>query len=121
MDKKILVVEDDSDTREMLQAILGLESFAVVTAEDGRAGLDKAQADHPDLIITDIQMPRLDGIGLIRHLRADAEFRQVPIITITAYGRDLQQQALSAWADCLVAKPIDLEVLLGHITNLLLA
>ncbi|MCI0350198.1 MAG: response regulator [Acidobacteriales bacterium] len=68
---KILVIEDDSQTRENLEIILEMEGFAVWCAPDGRTGLALAQRDRPDLIICDVSMPLLDGHGVLRELRAD--------------------------------------------------
>jgi CheY-like chemotaxis protein len=67
----ILIVEDDPDSREMLAAVMSSEGYAVVTAEDGQAALDLIHANRPDMIITDIQMPNLDGISMIKTVRRD--------------------------------------------------
>jgi DNA-binding response OmpR family regulator len=82
---KILVVEDNLDTRELLHLYLMMGGFSVITAEDGREGLDAAEAEHPDLIITDISMPHLNGIEMTRLLRAKADFESVPIVVLTAH------------------------------------
>ncbi|HVG21667.1 MAG TPA: response regulator [Blastocatellia bacterium] len=65
MPKKILIVEDTLDTRELLHLYLTSEGFSVATASDGREGLYMARAESPDLIITDINMPEMDGISMV--------------------------------------------------------
>src|SRR5713226_1023140 len=67
--KKILIVDDSEDTREMMAKLLELEAFRVITATDGYAGLSVTTDEHPDLIITDINMPNMNGIEMIKQLR----------------------------------------------------
>jgi CheY-like chemotaxis protein len=117
--EKILVVDDSSDTREMMTKLLELESFNVITAEDGRHGFDTAKAERPDIIITDINMPNLNGIEMIRLLRGEVEFISVPIMAITAYGQNVAQEAVAAGANEATTKPIDFEKLMRGIRQLL--
>jgi CheY-like chemotaxis protein len=117
--EKILVVDDSDDTREMMAKLLELESFTVVTAEDGCAGLDAAAIERPDLIITDINMPNLNGIEMIRMLRQQPEFVRVPILAITAYGSNVANEAIEAGADRATTKPIEFETLIDGIKQLL--
>jgi len=117
--EKILVVDDSDDTREMMAKLLELESFTVVTAEDGCAGLDAAASERPDLIITDINMPNLNGIEMIRMLRKQPEFGMVPILAITAYGSSVADEAIEAGADRATTKPIEFETLIDGIRQLL--
>ena len=117
--EKILVVDDSDDTREMMAKLLELESFTVVTAEDGCAGLDAAASERPDLIITDINMPNLNGIEMIRMLRKQPEFGRVPILAITAYGSNVADEAIEAGADRATTKPIEFETLIDGINQLL--
>jgi CheY-like chemotaxis protein len=117
--EKILVVDDSDDTREMMAKLLELESFTVVTAEDGCAGLDAAASERPDLIITDINMPNLNGIEMIRMLRKQPEFGRVPILAITAYGSSVADEAIEAGADRATTKPIEFETLIDGIKQLL--
>src|SRR5258708_6545430 len=84
--KKILVVDDNAFIREMLARLLELEHFKVVTAEDGRDALAVVESEHPDLIVTDFNMPYMDGAQLVRHLRGQKSFSALPILVITAYG-----------------------------------
>ena len=119
MTEKILVVEDSDDTREMMARLLELESFAVITAEDGRAGLKLAASECPDLIITDINLPNLNGIEMIKALRRQPEFIDVPIMALTAYGRNMAAEALEAGADYAETKPIEFNTLIEGIQKLL--
>ena len=119
MTEKILVVDDSSDTREMMTKLLEMESFNVITAEDGRIGFDTAKAERPDIIITDINMPNLNGIEMIRLLRSEVEFGSVPIMAITAYGQNIAQEAVAAGANEATTKPVDFEKLLRGIRQLL--
>ncbi|HKV42103.1 MAG TPA: response regulator [Blastocatellia bacterium] len=117
VEKKILVVDDSTDTREMMAKLLELERFAVITAEDGRTGLNKARQERPDLIITDVNMPHLDGIQMICLLRE--ENRRIPILAITAYGSSVAADAISAGADRAFAKPVEFDSLIDQIRELL--
>src|SRR4030095_2322080 len=117
--QKILVVDDSDDTREMMSKLLEMESFTVVTAEDGRAGLRIAAAELPDLIITDINMPNLNGLEMIKQLREKREFESVPIMAITAYGNGVAKEALEAGANCAATKPVQFSALALEIRELL--
>ena len=119
MTEKILVVDDSRDTREMMTKLLELESFNVITAEDGRIGFDTAKAERPDIIITDINMPNLNGIEMIRLLRDEVDFSSVPIMAITAYGQNVAQEAVEAGANQATTKPIDFDKLIRGIRQLL--
>ena len=121
MPSKILVVDDSDDTREMMAKLLELESFTVVTAEDGSAGLDTADAERPDLIITDVNMPRMNGIEMIKRLREQDGFATVPIMAITAYGNGVAKEALEAGANRAATKPIQFTELVVEIKELLAA
>jgi CheY-like chemotaxis protein len=117
--EKILVVDDSDDTREMMTKLLELESFTVVTAEDGCVGLNIAEMEHPDIIITDINMPNLNGIEMIRMLREQPKFSSVPIMALTAYGNSVAAEAVAAGANHATTKPIEFEALIDGIKKLL--
>jgi DNA-binding response OmpR family regulator len=86
MAEKILIVEDNTDARQMLAELLGMEGFGVITAENGRVGLEVAKAEHPAIIITDLNMPEGDGIQMIQDLRKSPRMSDVAIIVMTGYG-----------------------------------
>ena len=88
--KHVLVVDDDPLVTEMLRQTLPDSEFTLESAEDGEAGLRVLEAQHPDVILLDLMMPKLDGFGMIERLRADAEFRNIPIIVISA--KDLTEE-----------------------------
>ena len=117
--EKILVVDDSDDTREMMAKLLELESFVVITAEDGKKGFDRARAERPDIIITDINMPNINGIEMIKMLRNEAELSKVPIMAITAYGNSVAIEAIQAGANRASTKPIEFDSLMGGIRQLL--
>ena len=119
MSQKILVVDDSDDTREMMAKLLELESFEVITAEDGRSGLTTAAAELPDLIITDINMPNVNGIEMIKQLRAEPCCGHIPIMAITAYGNGVASEALQAGADLATTKPVQFSALIVDIKKLL--
>jgi CheY-like chemotaxis protein len=112
--KKILIVEDQSDALDMLALLFRHEGYQVITATDGQQGFDSACKEQPDLILTDLMMPNLDGIDMIHLLRNEPQFQKVPIIVMTAYGEIKAQKALDAGANEAVHKPIPFD----HLINL---
>ena len=116
---KILIVDDSDDTREMMAKLLELETFTVFTAEDGQAGLRVAAEQKPNLIITDINMPNMNGIEMIKRVRKQQGIEQVPIMAITAYGNGVAKEALEAGANRAATKPIQFSVLIIEIKELL--
>lgn len=115
MGKKVLVVEDHHDTSFMLCRLLKMEGYEVEHAIDGIVGYSTATHEHPDLIVTDIQMPRMNGIEMIKRIREEDEFRKTPIIVMSAYGKRIIDDAIRAGADDFVEKPIDFEKFLTTI------
>jgi diguanylate cyclase (GGDEF)-like protein len=106
--QRILVVDDHRSTRDVLAALLGDEGYAVTTAEDGTAALRQAQAVAPDLILADLEMPDLGGLGLLRRLRADPRLAEVPVIIMSAH-HDTQHriEGFALGADDFIPKPVD--------------
>lgn len=84
MSKKVLVVDDDNLIRKSLTAALKKAGYNVAEAENGRAGLDKALSLQPDLIVTDVRMPELDGLQMVDRLRVDEWGKNVPIIVLSS-------------------------------------
>lgn len=118
MSAKVLVVEDNPDTSQVVALLLGLEGIWVATALDGLEGMSKAASVHPHLIVTDLMMPNLGGLAMIRLLREQPDLKDVPIIAFTAYG-ELATEAIQAGANGVVEKTAGFEVLLGTVKNLL--
>ena len=119
MQKKILVVEDSPDTLELMTVLLELEGFKVVAAENGQVGIELAKAESPHLIITDINMPVLNGTEMIKLLRGNPEFKSTPILALTAYGIDGAGVALQAGADKVLTKPVEYDLFRDYIRSLL--
>jgi two-component system, chemotaxis family, sensor kinase CheA len=98
--KMILVVDDSLNTREIEKSILELEGHQVVTANDGIEGLERLKEHRFDMIISDIDMPRMDGITMIENVRKDPLYRTTPIVVITSYSEpDVVRRARAAGAD----------------------
>lgn len=104
---KILVIEDEPEMRRNLATILRLEKFQPVTAENGRAGIEAARRERPDLILCDVMMPELDGHGVLAALRADAATAAIPFIFLTAKGEKPDIRAgMNLGADDYLTKPV---------------
>ncbi|SRR5216683_1483359 len=119
MPKKILVVDDNLDTRELSHLHLTTEGFTVIVASDGREGLYMAGAERPDLIITDISMPGLDGVEMVRQVRQQPEIKNVPILVLTAMGKEEIDQAIRAGANRAMNKPVLLDALADDVREML--
>ncbi|HKE56634.1 MAG TPA: response regulator [Pyrinomonadaceae bacterium] len=117
--RTILVVDDFDDTRLLLRTWLERKGFRVVEAEDGVQAIALAQHESPDLIIMDVQMPKLDGLSATRKIRAVKELDGVPIVAVSAYGADLfREQALAAGCNEYVSTPFEPAALEGIIRSL---
>jgi CheY-like chemotaxis protein len=112
----VLVIEDSDDTRDVFAAVLHLEGFTVEEARDGREGIEKAAQFLPDIIITDLRMPVMDGREMIRRLRADQRTRRIPIIACSGEER---VGTGSTPADAFVPKPCPLDLLLLEVRGVL--
>lgn len=114
--KKILVIEDEGQTRENLATILRMEGFDPLTASDGREGLDLAKRHIPHLILCDVMMPGMDGYAVLEALRANAETVSIPFIFLTAKGdrKDLRA-GMDLGADDYLTKPATAAELLSSI------
>jgi CheY-like chemotaxis protein len=119
MAAKILVIEDHLETRDVTTIWLERSGYKVIVANDGKEGLAKVQAERPDLIITDILMPTLNGIEVIERIRNLPGEGAVPIIAMTAFPAERAKEAIIAGADRAIGKPIGLEALLFNIKALL--
>ena len=110
--KKILTVDDSRTMREMLRHTLVGAGFEVVTAEDGADGIEKLRESQPDVVITDINMPVMDGFEFIENVRKNEEYNRVPILVLTTESApEKKQRAQSAGATGWIVKPFDPEKL----------
>ena len=116
---KILVVEDNTDTRLALHHYFKNAGYDVDTAVDGEEGLYMAKAEQPDLIITDIAMPKLDGLEMIKNIRSEPETAPIPILIFTADGTFNTEEALEAGANQVFFKPSDFDALRQVIRKML--
>lgn len=120
MSKRILVVEDQEDNRQILRDLLASADYEMIEAEDGEAGIAAAKAFRPDLILMDIQLPVLDGYEATRRIKADADLKHIPIVVVTSYalsGDDIK--ARNAGCDAYVTKPYSPRLLLAKIKEFL--
>ncbi len=112
----VLTVDDSRTMREMLRVALANAGFNVVQAEDGQAGLEALADARPDVIVTDINMPRLDGFGFIEGVRRDPRHRAVPILVLTTEGdAEKKSRGREAGATGWIVKPFDPPALVAAI------
>jgi two-component system chemotaxis response regulator CheY len=116
---KILLVEDDGDTAFALSMLLGVEGFEVIRAGNVTEAYDDALAAAPNLVITDIEMPMLTGLDLIRLFKQNARLADIPIIAMSALARNRLQLARAYGAVAVYQKPLDYERLIAAIKSLL--
>jgi len=118
--RKILLVDDKWENRTVIVNVLDPLGFETIEAKDGQEALAQAVAENPDLIITDLVMPQLDGFEMVRRLRQMPEFKNVPIIVSSASVFDLDRhRSLEAGGNEFVSKPVHIEELLDKIQSLL--
>lgn len=116
----ILLVEDTQEVVMMIRDYLELAGYNVVTAEDGLDAIEQAKLTHPDLILMDVQMPRMNGLEATQKLRSEARFKYTPIIALTALAMPSdRERCLAAGMDDYVTKPINLRGLVKLIQNCL--
>ena len=122
---KILVVDDEIYIVHILDFSLGMEGYEVITALDGEQALEKARTEKPDLIVLDIMMPKLDGYETCKRLKADAITKDMPVILLSAKGRNVDQKVgFEVGADDYITKPFSprklverINAILGHGTS----
>jgi two-component system, cell cycle response regulator DivK len=117
--KKILVVEDDDETRELLRMALVRRGYEVFTAEDGVQGFEEAVRCRPDLIVTDVAMPGADGVHLVRRVRDTPELNATPILITTGFGSGNATFTLAQGATAYEPKPINPESFMATVERLI--
>ena len=121
MKEKILIVEDNPRNMRLLKVTLRAKDYTLLEATDGGEALDMAIREQPDLIIMDIQLPKVTGLAVTRRLREIPEFRHIPIIAITAYAmKGDMEKVIRAGCDAYLPKPINTRELPGMIAAMLL-
>ena len=110
--KKILIVDDNEDSRELVIKVLKLSGYQIVQAVDGEEALLKAASERPDLILMDRSLPKMDGLEVAKRLKSDAATSKVPIVALTAHAmRGDREKALAAGCDGYIPKPINVRTL----------
>jgi two-component system cell cycle response regulator DivK len=117
--KKILLVEDNEFNRKIVRDLLARQPYDLLEANDGEAGVAAARRDRPDVIVMDIQLPKLSGLDATRAIRADPDTAKIPIIVVTSFalsGDD--KKAMDAGASAYLAKPYSPRQLLDTIRKM---
>ena len=120
-DNSVLIVNDVPEQLVLMESLLRKAGYSVFTAEDGIQGLDLAKEVHPDLIISDVSMPRMNGLEFCQQLRADTALRLVPILLVSAHQKDTESvvAGLRAGADDYLEVPFDATRLVAKVSRLL--
>lgn len=115
---RILVVEDDPQQADVLAAILTDAGFAVTAIRDGLHALYLIDAERPDLVLLDLDVPRVSGFRLIHLLKRDPSTASVPVLVLTALDFSEAKEAVQEGADAFLGKPFDLDDLVGRVRQL---
>ena len=117
---KILVVDDDKTTRKLLNLFLKAKGYEVVTAENGLDAMEKLGTQNINLVVTDMNMPYMDGIELTRNLRSDDNWKNIPIVMVTTEADDDEKKkAMDAGVDDYIVKPANAEQITDSIKRIL--
>jgi DNA-binding NarL/FixJ family response regulator len=120
MSARLLLVDDEPGLREAVQAYLEDSDFAVEVASNGREGWERLQQYNPDLVISDIMMPQVDGYQFLKQMREDPRYKALPVVFLTAKGMTGDRiQGYLAGCDAYLSKPFDPDELVAIVTNLL--
>ena len=115
---KILLVEDNDLNRDMLSRRLIKRGFEVLSAVNGKEGIDKAVTDNPDLILMDLSLPKMDGWTATKTIKSNEHLNSIPIIALSAHAMDEhKQRALEAGCNDYDTKPVDIDRLLSKIND----
>jgi two-component system alkaline phosphatase synthesis response regulator PhoP len=116
--ERILAVDDSATILEMIKAILVGEGYEVITASDGAEALETARSEKPDLILLDVMLPKLDGYRVCRLLKFDQNYKQIPIVMLTAKTEDAAMATgIRTGADQYLTKPVEPDVLLAAVRS----
>lgn len=116
----VLLVEDTEDNRQMMRHLLQMSGFHVVEATNGKEAVQLAREIDPEIILMDLSLPIIDGLAATREIRSDPEFRNVPIVAVSAHDTaDFHNDALNAGCDAYVTKPINYSELEELVNRLL--
>jgi two-component system alkaline phosphatase synthesis response regulator PhoP len=115
--KRVLVIDDEDVILQLIEELLQDAGYEVMTATNGEEGLTCIQIARPDLIITDLMMPRLDGLGLCERIQTKPEWRIIPIILLSVVSHQMAKSGCN-WA-AVIRKPFDVTQLITTVTNLI--
>jgi CheY-like chemotaxis protein len=119
MPRKAVVIDDDKVTVAIVSRILAADGFEVVSAADGAAGLECVYREKPDLVVTDLLIPRVDGVGVCAKIKADPGLTGVKLVIMTALKNfAFQHEARNSGADIVLEKPISVEMLKAALDRL---
>lgn len=117
---KVLVVDDEPNIVLSIEFLMQQAGFDVATAEDGESALQSVAETPPDLILLDISLPGISGFDVLEHLRNDPRYARLPIIMLTAHGREVEREkGLALGADDYVTKPFSTQALVEKVKSLL--
>lgn len=120
MRRKVLLVEDNPQNRYLITFLLEKSGYEVVIAEDGEAAVEAVPAHRPDVILMDVQLPKIDGYEATRRIKSDERFSAIPVLALTAHSmKGDRVKALEAGCDDYITKPVDIDVLLRRIEEVL--
>lgn len=118
--RKILLVEDNQDSRELVVKILKKKGYQIIEAIDGEEALSKTQAEKPNLILMDISIPKIDGFEVTKRLKGMDEFKNIPIVALTAHAmKGDREKFISAGFEGYISKPIDIHELPEQVRDFL--
>jgi two-component system cell cycle response regulator DivK len=116
--KKVLVVDDNQDSRELVVKVLKNKGYEMIEATDGEEAIEKAVGERPDLILLDISIPKLDGYEVTRRLKSREEFKETPIVALTAHAmKGDRAKALEAGCEGYISKPINIRELPAQVKS----
>lgn len=117
---KVMVVDDEPNILLSLEFLMQQAGFSVTTAEDGETALLRISETEPDLVLLDISLPGISGFDVLDHLRKDERFARLPVIMLTAHGREVEKEkGMALGADDYITKPFSTQALVQKVRNLL--
>ncbi len=120
MTKMILIVEDEPKNLTLLRDLLQVSGYKTIEATDGEQGVELAKSNKPDLILMDVQMPKMDGLEATRILKADATTSNIPVLALTSYAmKGDKERVLEAGCNGYLPKPFNIQELLKEVTEYL--
>ena len=120
LSKRVLVVDDNQDSRELVVKVLKNRGYEMIEAADGEEAVEKAVAEMPDLILLDISIPKLNGYEVARILKGKEGFKDIPIVALTAHAmKGDRMKALEAGCEGYISKPINIRELAAQVKSFL--